>query len=240
MKLYGQYSIIPEDHTVSHPERADENYRQLAVKKAIGYFITGLILSGILLFIHFWLDKGVVEDRYEGLMDWVTSLVWGTAGFMGLFMFPYMLYAGVRCVMVSYFKPDVSTPESTLKAFLNSTQSSLTIRAYNLLTDQAQTPGKVELTGGVETLASRVPDIDINDVETFETFWVGMDGLSWKYKTGSIEKRELNDDASVLLTVPVKAGARRSGGKKLWFSVEFVAVRRKSRWFLANGFVWPV
>ena len=234
--LYDPYEVVPDVQSVAEPERARRTYVKAAAKTAGGYVLTGLAILAVTLSLHLWLDPGVMDDRWDGIQGFAALMLWGLAGVFSLTIFPYMLYCAVRCLLVACVAPDTTTPKATVKAFLNSTRSSLNERAYNLLTDQARSPGKVELGGGLAALARRMPAIEIHDLESFERFWVAMDVLSWTYRTGRIRCEE-HDSESVVITVPAKAKGRRDG--KIRFEVRFAAVRRASHWYLANGFVWP-
>ena len=157
---------------------------------------------------------------------------------MAVVVFPYCVYLGLRSFLVSSFNPNLSSPQSSLKCFLNSIRSGLYERAYSLLTDQAQKAGRLKLPRkGV--LWEKVPEIVIENLSSFKQFWTDMETFSWKAKTRKIQAKAL-DSHTTLLTVPVMLDNPSKKPQKLSFEAEFVLVKRQELWFLANGFLWPL
>lgn len=172
------------------------------------------------------------------MIEFVTSLAWGLLLIVAIVFFPYYVYLGLRSFLISFLNPNLSSPQSSLKCFLNSIKNDLYERAYNILTDHAQKAGRVKLPRkGV--LSEKMPEIVIENLSSFKRFWTDMGTFSWKAKTRKIREKAL-DTHTTLLTIPVIVDNPSKKRHKLSFEAEFVLVKRQELWFLANGFLWPL
>lgn len=107
-------------------------------------------MKGLAWWTHLFVDRFMENSSISGviipdMLEFVTSLAWGLLLIVAIAVFPYCVYLGLRSFLVSSLNPNLSSPKSSLKCFLNSIRSDLYERAYNLLTDQAQKAGRVKL-----------------------------------------------------------------------------------------------
>lgn len=241
--LYEHLEIDSRKHNVPDPGRATRKYLAMGIKNLIVYLAVGGIVSGLAWWAHLFVDRFMENSSISGIIipdivEFVTSLAWGLLLIVAIVVFPYCVYLGLRNFLVSSFNPNLSSPQSSLKCFLNSIKSDLCERAYSLLTDHAQKAGRVKLPRkGV--LSEKMPEIAIEDLSSFRQFWTDMGTFSWKAKTRKIHEKTL-DSHTTLLTIPVIVDNPSKKGPKLSFEAEFVLVKRQELWFLANGFLWPL
>ncbi len=241
--LYEHLALDSQKHNVANPERATRKYLAVGIRNLIVYPTIGGIVSGLAWWAHLFIDRFMESSSISGvivpdLIEMVTSLAWGLLLIVAVVVFPYCVYSGMRSFLVSSLNPNLSSPQSSLKCFLNSIKSDLYERAYNLLTDHAQKAGSVKLPRkGV--LSEKMPEITIESLSSFKQFWTDMETFSWKVKTRKIRKEALDSHAT-LLRIPVIVDNPSKKPPKLSFVAEFVLVKRQELWFLANGFLWPL
>lgn len=241
--LYKHLGIDPQKHNVADPGRATGKYLAVGIRNLIVYPTIGGIVSGLAWWAHLFVDRFMENSSISGviipdMVEFVTSLAWGLLLIVAIVVFPYCVYLGLRSFLVSFFNPNLSSPQSSLKCFLSSIKSDLYKRAYNLLTDNAQRAGRVKLPRkGV--LSEKMPEIVIENLSSFKRFWTDMGTFSWKAKTRKIRQRVL-DSHTTLLIIPVMVDNPSKKRHKLSFEAEFVLVKRQELWFLANGFLWPL
>ncbi len=241
--LYEHLEMDPQKHNVADPGRATRKYLAVGIRNLIVYPTIGGIVSGLAWWAHFFVDRFMENSSISGviipdIIEFVTSLAWGLLLIVAIVVFPYCLYLGLRSFLVSSLKPDLSSPESSLKCFLNSIKSDLYERAYNLLTDHAQKVGSVKLPRkGI--FSKKMPKIIIENLSSFKRFWTDMETFSWKAKARRIRQKAV-DSHYTLLTIPVIVDNPSKKRHKLSFEAEFVLVKRQELWFLANGFLWPL
>ena len=241
--LYEHLEVDSQKQNVADPGRATRKYLAVGIRNLIVYPTIGGIISGLAWRAHLFVDRFMESSSISGviipdMIEFVTSIAWGLLLIVAIVVFPYGVYLGLRSFLVSSFNPNLSSPQSSLKCFLNSIRSDLCERAYNLLTDQAQKAGRVKLPRkGV--LSEKMPEIVIEDLSSFKRFWTDMGTFSWKAKTRKIRAKAL-DSHTTLLTIPVVVDNPSKKGDKLSFEAEFVLVKRQELWFLANGSLWPL
>lgn len=241
--LYEHMGIDPQKHNVADPGQATGKYLAVGIRNLIVYPIIGGIVSGLAWWAHLLVDRFMENHSIPGIIipdiiEFVTSLAWGLLLIVAVAVFPYCVYLGLRSFLVSFFNPNLSSPRSSLKSFLNSIKSDLYERAYNLLTDQAQKAGRVKLPRkGV--LSEKMPEIVMEDLSSFKRFWTDMETFSWKAKTRKIRQKAV-DSHTTLLIIPIIVDNPSKKPPKLSFEAEFVLVKRQEFWFLANGFLWPL
>ncbi len=241
--LYEQLEMDSHKHNVADTGQATRKYLAMGIKNLIVYLAVGGIVSGLAWWAHLFVDRFMENSSISGIIipdiiEFFTSIAWGLLLIVAVVVFPYCVYLGLRSFLVSSFNPNLSSPQSSLKCFLNSIKSDLYERAYNLLTDRAQKAGRVKLPRkGV--LSEKMPEIAIEDLSSFRQFWTDMGTFSWKAKTRKISEKTL-DSHTTLLTIPVIVDNPSKKPQKLSFEAEFVLVKRQEFWFLANGFLWPL
>ena len=241
--LYEHLEVDSQKQNVADPGRATRKYLAVGIRNLIVYPTIGGIISGLAWWAHLFVDRFMESSSISGIIipdiiEFVTSLAWGLLLIVAIVVFPYCVYSGMRSFLVSSLNPNLSSPQSSLKCFLNSIKSDLYERAYNLLTDHAQKAGRVELPRkGV--LSQKMPEIVIENLSSFKRFWTDMGTFSWKAKTRKIHEKTL-DSHTTLLTIPVIVDNPSKKRPKLSFQAEFVLVKRQELWFLANGFLWPL
>lgn len=241
--LYEHLGIYPQKHNVADPGRATGKYLTVGIRNLIVYPTIGGIISGLAWWAHLFVDRFMESYSIPGIIipdmiEFVTSLAWGLLLIVAIVFFPYYVYLGLRSFLISFLNPNLSSPQSSLKCFLNSIKNDLYERAYNILTDHAQKAGRVKLPRkGV--LSEKMPEIVIENLSSFKRFWTDMGTFSWKAKTRKIREKAL-DTHTTLLTIPVIVDNPSKKRHKLSFEAEFVLVKRQELWFLANGFLWPL
>jgi len=236
--LYGHLEIDPQKHNVIDPTRATRKYLAVGIRNLIFYPTIGGIVSGLAWWAHLFVDRFMENPSIPSIIEFGISLAWGLLLIVAIVVFPYCVYSGLRSFLVSFLKPNLSSPESSLKCFLNSIKSDLYERAYNLLTDGAQKAGRIELPRkGV--LSEKMPEIVIEDLSSFERYWKNMAAFSWKAKTRKICEKAL-DQNTTLLKIPLIVDNPSKRYNKLSFEAEFLLIKRQGLWFLANGFWWPL
>ena len=241
--LYEHLEMDPQKHNVADPGRATRKYLAVGIRNLIVYPTIGGIVSGLAWWAHLFVDRFMENSSISSviipdIIEFVTSLAWGLLLIVAIVVFPYCLYLGLRSFLVSSLKPDLSSPQSSLKCFLNSIKSDLYERAYNLLTDHAQKVGSVRLPRkGI--FSKKMPEIIIENLSSFKRFWTDMETFSWKAKARRIRQKAV-DSHYTLLTIPVIVDNPSKKRHKLSFEAEFVLVKRQELWFLANGFLWPL
>jgi len=241
--LYEHLGIDLQKHDVADPGRVTRKYLAVGIRNLIVYPTIGGIISGLAWWAHLLVDRFMESSSITGIIipdiiEFVTSLAWGLLLIAAIVFFPYYVYLGLRSFLVSFLKPNLSSPESSLKCFLNSIRSDLYERAYNLLTDHAQKAGMVKLPRkGI--LSEKMPEIVIENLSSFKRFWTDMETFSWKAKTRKIREKVL-DSHVTLLIIPVIVDNPLKKRQKLSFEAEFVLIKRQELWFLANGFLWPL
>ena len=240
--LYEHLEIDPEQHNVANLSRATRRYLAVGIRNLIVYPTVGGIVSGLAWWAHLFLNRFMenpsIPGIIPGMMEFGISLTWGLLLIVTIVVFPYCVYSGLRSFVVSFLKPDLSSPESSLKCFLNSIKSDLYERAYNLLTESAQKTGRIKLPRK-GALSEKMPEVVIEDLPSFKRFWENVETFCWKAKIRKIHQKDFDENIT-LLKIPLIADNPSKKHDKLSFEAEFVLVRRQGLWFLANSFWWPL
>ena len=240
VRLSPEYVISPCHHSVADPSRAFKRYISTGVSRFALYPILGLIAS-VVAFVLFGVSRQLdLNPEIPRLVKIGTSMLTWFLFCAAILALPCSLLAAGRCLWAACMRPDLSTPEKTVKCFLQSIRVDLKERAYNLLTDQAQNLGKVDLTKGGHALSGMIPEVLISDLPSFQRWWawanvrVSWRPLAWDQMVGYDMSWEV-----CILEIPMWVAYPPASGEHVHFRAVFPVVRRHNIWFLTTPFIWP-
>lgn len=253
------YGVDPGTHTVATPARATDRQsaEAMAAMKAnlsglgsvigVGIFLLLIVLGLALLATWFPSLSIVASVAIGGLL--LIIIFSSPRAVAALFKFGV---SAIGYLVFSRRPPNLSTPERTVACFFNALGSQLYRRAYNCLTDQAQTMA-VEFPRD-HPIQRSMPAASWDSAESFGAFWSGL-VFSWQPQLSGAMSYSINDDA-VKMEVPVLCRWTQAGSivtqdaevkapdgspndETQTVSCPFLVVRRSGYWFLCNGAFWP-
>jgi hypothetical protein len=223
------FVINPKEHLVTDTSRAMVRAAPEALKRLCITFVVALVGVVVLYGIGNAVAKFLGETS-------TTKIIFG--GITGLIIgLIYYLFLKVKSMFESLLKPNLKSPESAVKSFLNALKNGFYGQAFNLLTDQAQSQANLDLPRD-NPMQKRMPALNYSDLNTFTKFWTSI-GFPWKPSEHSrMKKQELSDDAA-LVEAEIVIDRTVSQPNEWGFTAKFMVVKRGDMWFVANGFFWP-
>jgi len=239
IQLVPNYVISPSDHSVSDPRRASRTYVLSGLGHFMIYPIVGLIVSILAYFLYAFLRGIDINPQIPRLIKIGTSMLTFCSFCVAILALPYSFFAGGRRLYWCCIRPDLSTPEKAIKCFLRSLKLRLKKRSYNLLTDQAQNLGKLDLTESGHILSKKIGEVVISDFSSFEKWWAWTKvELSWPPAWKKMVRYDISSDACIL-EFPVLVRYLAASAEHISFRAVFPVVRRDKMWFVAKPFIWP-
>lgn len=246
IKLAENYVISPRDHSVDDPTRALKKYPRKGLSNVIISLVIGLVLSVVIYFLGFLIEpvaKSIPSFLWEFYI--VRAFFSVLANYVPLLVVlcpPICLFFGINSLYKSCIRPTLSTPKKAIECFLRSTDVDLYERAYNLLTDQAQKLGKLDLNESDHVFAKKIPkEVTISDLSSFEDWWTGV-RLCWPPKWKKLVRHDISPDVCVL-EFPVRLSYPKACGELLGepisFNAVFPMIQRERMWFVVKPFIWP-
>lgn len=233
-----KYEISPTEHTVSDATRGLKTYPLLGVKYLIFYLIIGFVVSSITYPIWIFLLKLETDENLFPLLRNIIGILNIFTPFVVFGSVALGLIMGVKCFFYYCIRPNLKTPEDTVRGFFESFEFPyFPERAYNLLTDQARTLGKIDDNISSDIIAQRLPRVNIYDLPSFKQWWRDLT-FSWDINWGKLIKYELGSNLC-LLEIVIEVNIPTPELQKTSFTSAFPLIKHNNLWFLATPIMWP-
>lgn len=262
------FEIDTDSHQVSDPRRAKNRYIPFVIiVKLFITFIKFIIMPLIIIIIsmamcfavimliiitidYITTNLGIKSNKIINafIAGGIAGIAYGLFNAFGKKIMSYIseyiaenkiIFFEIINILRQWFWRNLLTPESILKYYLICIANGLYKNAYGLLTDQAQSLGRVNLPKETP-IQNKMPDLVIEDFNSFKNFWKNIQ-FNWTVLTERFENKKyeeilshsgLNYSNVAILQVKIKA-------ENDTFLSKFILVQRHGIWFLANGFFWP-
>jgi hypothetical protein len=251
------YEVDPEIQSVAAPERAQDRHASEMIRLGLQdlgafllYPLVGIAILALAWLVLMALSRLMSLAPFENMPSFVKYVALSVVLALGWYFLgpvimalPYeMLRWPVRPLRAGWkfvraiIHPRRTTPLATLRTFFNSIQDGAYARAYNCLSDTAQT-AHFEYPKTTYLQSQMIP-ADFESVDQFRRYWSQVKTqFSFQVDPAEGEERAV-DTETVRIELPVTLTIRDGKNTRVYETTSaFILVKRGNFWFLANGFL---